>query len=424
MILDPLKLILPQYHQFYTHRASHKVALSGRGSGRTVNSTIAVLCLMLQHRDMNVLVLREFQNSLEASSYAEFKTQIILLGLEGYFTFTKGVITCPLTNGLFTFKGINRNPASVKSSSKISIVIFEECGSASQESIDILLPTIREQGSEIWWLGNVARPSDPISKLFLLDSIPTSTIVMNSNYIDNHHCSAKFLQEAEDAKVRDYKRFLHDYMGEFEDVSENSIFDLHVIKDSKKRITKLPTGFRFAGLDVAGAGKDEMVLFIVQDDDVIFYKGWNYTPDHYQFSDQLIPLLLHHDVKSLAIDYKGMGIGIASIMSNRWKGTTYNIDVTKKSNKAGILNLKAEMIFHLKDRMTAGFKICGETKLEEELQVVTYVYVNNELCIDSKKGPQGVRAKLGRSTDYLDALALALHAQKLGCNKLNDSLWG
>ena len=62
----------------------------------------------------------------------------------------------------FTFAGLRLNVSSIKSKSKILIAWLDEAEEISEEAWRTLLPTVREEDSEIWVSFN---PRDPDSQL-------------------------------------------------------------------------------------------------------------------------------------------------------------------------------------------------------------------------------------------------------------------
>ena len=60
------------------------------------------------------------------------------------------------------FKGVHNNTQSIKSTEGIDICFIEEAQSISQESIDVLIPTVRKAGSYFVWCWNPLTEQDPV----------------------------------------------------------------------------------------------------------------------------------------------------------------------------------------------------------------------------------------------------------------------
>ncbi|GBQ07477.1 phage terminase large subunit [Saccharibacter floricola] len=107
---------------------------------------------------------REYQNSMADSMHKLLSDQIDSLGLAPWFTVLENAIRAH--NGSeFLFKGLARNIQSIKSTEGVDIAWVEEAQTLSQESIELLLPTIRKEGSEVWFTWNPLEEGSPIEKL-------------------------------------------------------------------------------------------------------------------------------------------------------------------------------------------------------------------------------------------------------------------
>lgn len=408
MEIKPHEHILEQYLPFLTQRARFKVALSGRASGRSVNSTRAALFLMLQHRDLKVLCAREYMNSIADSSYAEIIEQIKALKLEKFFRILKTTILCPATNGAFIFKGIQKNIESIKSTTGIAICIVEEAATVSMEAFDMLFPTIRANGSEVWILGNPNNPMEATSQLFLENEPPPDTIMMSSNYDLNPFVSESMLIQIDHMRRTDYNRYLHVYCGQYMEMGDNNIFPLSDIQSATNRIHDIPSGIVKAGLDVAAEGDDYMVLMIMQGDRVIHHQSWHYTPDEVKFADQLIPILYHYKVDVIGIDSVGIGHGLVSVVKNRYKDhSVIGVDCRRKAGSPTYAKLKDEMMGQLQERIRDSLSIPNCKELIEDLQVSRFTYNSNDEWVVVGKKELKKKHGFHRSTDWVDALAIA-----------------
>jgi phage terminase large subunit len=71
------------------------------------------------------------------------------------------------SGGEITYKGLARNPESVKSMHGYSVFWVEEAATLSKKSIDLLIPTLRKEGSELWFTFNLAASNDPTPLEFI-----------------------------------------------------------------------------------------------------------------------------------------------------------------------------------------------------------------------------------------------------------------
>nr|WP_237730478.1 PBSX family phage terminase large subunit [Serratia marcescens] len=131
----------------------------GRGGGKSVE--IARALVILGAIDpMIILCAREFQNSIGDSVLALLEAEIYALGLNHFYSVKNNEITG--RNGTrFTFKGLRNNIQSIKSMHGIKICWVEEAQTVSQDSWDILSPTVRANKSEVWVSFNPREETDP-----------------------------------------------------------------------------------------------------------------------------------------------------------------------------------------------------------------------------------------------------------------------
>ena len=148
----------------------YKCLYGGRGSGK---STAAADALLIEgaRRKCRVLCAREFQNSLAESVHQLLCDRIDALGLQEYYRVLDTEIRGPRGTNFF-FKGLRHNVRSLKSIAGITHVWVEEAQSITQESWDILTPTIRAAGSEIWVTFNPEQESDTIYQRFVQNVEP------------------------------------------------------------------------------------------------------------------------------------------------------------------------------------------------------------------------------------------------------------
>lgn len=147
------------------------IAIGGRGGGKSLG-VADILLLKMATVGADVLCLREFQNSIEDSVHKTFKGGIEQrLGLteaeKQQWKVQEAKIVAP--NGHYTrYIGSNRNPQGVKSAENFLYSWMEEAQTASQDSLDLLVPTIlRRKGASCIFTGNPGSTADPFSKMFI-----------------------------------------------------------------------------------------------------------------------------------------------------------------------------------------------------------------------------------------------------------------
>lgn len=159
----------------------YKVFYGGRGGAKSQTFAI-VLLLMGMQKPIRVLCAREVQKSIKDSVKRLLDDEISRLGLGGFYTSLEAEIRG--ANGtLFVFYGLH-NMSSLKSMKGLTHCWVEEAESISDRSLDILRPTIREPGSEIWFSFNPEHVHSPIWQQFIIGR-PEDALVKKVTWRDN-----------------------------------------------------------------------------------------------------------------------------------------------------------------------------------------------------------------------------------------------
>lgn len=131
-----------------------------------------------------ILCTREVQKSIAESVHQLLKDQISVLGLEDFYEPQQNYIRG--ANGTqIAFHGLSgQTAASIKSFEGTTICWVEEAQTISKRSWDLLEPTIRAVGSEIWVSFNPDMDTDETYKRFVTNP-PDDAIVTQINWNDN-----------------------------------------------------------------------------------------------------------------------------------------------------------------------------------------------------------------------------------------------
>lgn len=179
---NAVEVEFPHGFEFLFRPSRYKVAYGGRGSGKSW-SFAKVLILMALKQKLRILCCREFQLSISESVHRLIADQIAAMGLERYFTVQQqGVYG--VNGSEFIFLGVRNNPTKLKSTEGVNVVWIEEGQTISDESWRIIIPTIREEGSEIWISMNPDLADDPSYRRFVL-SPPPDCVSVRVNWDSN-----------------------------------------------------------------------------------------------------------------------------------------------------------------------------------------------------------------------------------------------
>ena len=214
---------------FITEKKRYKVAYGGRGSSKSWSIGRSLIAKSMESK-IRVLCTRQLQTSIANSVHKLLCDTIDNLGVNDYFEITQSTIRCK--NGSeFFFKGIQNNINEIKSIEGIDICWVEEAQSVSQESWDVLIPTIRTEGSEIWVSFNPDREEDATYQMFVATQRDDATSVL-VNYTDNPFFPETLRKEMEYCKEVDYGKYEHVWLGKTVINTEAQVFhDKFELKD-------------------------------------------------------------------------------------------------------------------------------------------------------------------------------------------------
>lgn len=162
----------------------YKVFYGGRGGAKS-RSFATVLLIMGLERKLRILCTREVQKSIKDSVHRLLSD---IIARDDVFSRHYDVLETIIrgNNGTeFLFAGLsNMTIDNIKSYEGIDIVWIEEGQSISKRSLDILVPTIRQENSEIWVSFNPNLDTDEIYRHFIVNA-PPNAIVRKVGYRDN-----------------------------------------------------------------------------------------------------------------------------------------------------------------------------------------------------------------------------------------------
>ena len=144
----------------------YKVMHGGRGGGKSW-AVAAALLVLAADRPLRILCAREVQRSMRDSVHRLLKDTIVRLGIESFFEVLDAEIR-GLNGSLILFSGLQSHTVdSIKSFEGVDIVWAEEAHGISKRSWDVLIPTIRKDGSEIWMTLNPDMDTDETYQRFI-----------------------------------------------------------------------------------------------------------------------------------------------------------------------------------------------------------------------------------------------------------------
>jgi phage terminase large subunit len=218
--------------------ARTKVAYGGRGGTKSWGFARALL-IKGAKTPLRILCARELQKSIKDSVHRLLSDQIIALGLEKIYTVYNASIKG--RNGTeFFFEGLRHNASQIKSYEGIDIAWIEEAVLVSKGSWDVLIPTIRKEGSEIWISFNPELEEDETYQRFVVNP-PTGAVLMPVNWRDNPWFPDVLMQELKDLKIKDEPAYWNVWEGRCKQAVEGAIYaDEMYDAHAEGRITSVP----------------------------------------------------------------------------------------------------------------------------------------------------------------------------------------
>lgn len=219
-----LKIATPRKFLPLLQPTRYKGAHGGRGSGKSHFFAELLVERALLQPGLRAACVREVQKSLKNSVKLLVEDKIRTLGVSASFEVLDAEIRTP-GGGIIIFQGMQNHTAdSIKSLEGFDVAWVEEAQSLSQRSLDLLRPTIRKPGSELWFSWNPNKPTDPVDVLLRGEAPPTDSAVIEVNWNDNPFLPAELKADLEDDRRRDPDKFLHVWQGHYALNSEARVF--------------------------------------------------------------------------------------------------------------------------------------------------------------------------------------------------------
>lgn len=338
-IAEKLERVLRTHKRFV-------VVIGGRGSGKSVQLIDIAMAGVKDLAD-KVYCLREFQNSLEDSVHSLITSEYARLGMEGFST--QNNVIQHESGGAFKFKGLARNPASIKSAAGFRRFLIEEAQTISAESLKELTPTARnkakaglpqrflvnseeEENAEIdqlnkvqlIFIGNPGSSEDPFSQRFiepfanklLSDGYYEDDLhlIVVMNYSDNPWFEDSGLEGERQFDLANLPRALYDHIwqGKYNDSVDNAIIpsewfdaciDAHIKLNFKTR------GSKVLAFDPADTGPDAKG-YALRHGVVFTDAGEIDQPDINSALDAAADMAITNNVDLFTWDCDGMGVGL------------------------------------------------------------------------------------------------------------------
>lgn len=202
----------------------YKGAWGGRGSGKSQFFADLMVANALKRPGFRGLCCREVQKSLKESAKRLIETKIEAHGVGSLFDCQESQIKTP-GGGLIVFTGLQDHTSeSIKSYEGFDVAWVEEAQTVSVRSLNLLRPTIRETGSELWFSWNPRHKTDAVDSMFRGDEKPTNSVIVRANWDANPWFPAELEQERLDCLRMQPDQYDHIWEGGYVTVAEGAYF--------------------------------------------------------------------------------------------------------------------------------------------------------------------------------------------------------
>lgn len=292
--------IVPKLIPVFSGRADVRYAHGGRGSGKT--RSFAKMAAVMGYRfgmegiSGQIVCGRQFMNSLADSSLEEVKRAIEDEPfLAAYYEVGETYVRSRDRRVWFTFVGLDRNIASIKSKGRILLMWVDEAEPVSDAAWNFVIPTLREEGedwnAELWVTWNPLRKNAACEARFRFAKDP---LIKGAevNWRDNPRFPAKLERDRQRDLAERPDQYGNIWEGEYATVVAGAYFAKHLTEaKAQGRIAHLgrdPLMAIRAYCDLGGTGAraDAFAMWIVQ-----FIGNEIRVLDHYEQQGQ--PIAAH-----------------------------------------------------------------------------------------------------------------------------------
>lgn len=233
-----IQIQIPKAFRFLFQPKRYKVLYGGRGGAKSQSVALALLVKGMQAKT-RVLCTRELQASIGDSVHRLLADLIRKHDLDDFYEILQTTIRGK--NGTeFLFKGLKHNITEIKGLEGVDICWVEEAENISEYSWELLIPTIRKAGSEIWIVLNPRNATDPTYQRFIAQA-HDDVYLKKVSWRDNPFFPEVLRKEMEKLRSADFEAYQHIWEGELDTRRSGAVFAKQISKARDEgRITRVP----------------------------------------------------------------------------------------------------------------------------------------------------------------------------------------
>lgn len=332
---DPVVSIPIKMERVILTKAPIILIEGGRGSAKSESVSSIVACRVKDYGS-KIGCFREFQNSIADSVHSIVKKKIDQIGLEG-FTPTESKIDHENGGGV-RYRGLARNPEGVKSMDGFTDFWLEEAQTISSRSLELVEPTLREEGSQIIYTLNRGSSADPISlehlkpydSQIIRDGFyeDENILIIQMNYLDNPWFPANLEQKRKKNKETwSPAKYRHVWEGDYNDEVENSLIPVEWFEacvDAHEKLGFEPKGAIIATHDPSDEGGDTKGFSLRQGSVILDVQEREFG-DVNSGMDWAMELAVAGNCDHFGWDFDGIGMGLKRQVEAYFKGRKVQI---------------------------------------------------------------------------------------------------
>lgn len=264
----------PKLIPVFQGEADVRGAYGGRGSGKTRSfakmTAVRGYMWSMAGREGIILCARQFMNSLSDSSLEEIKAAIRSEPwLNAHYEIGEKYVRTKCGRVSYTFSGLDRNIDSIKSKARILLCWVDEAEPVTEEAWTKLIPTLREEDSELWVTWNPERKNSATHKRFRENRDPRFKVV-EINWRDNPRFPDKLERDRQRDKRERPEQYEHIWEGGFKAVLEGAYYAASLTEAKQQgRIGRvaadpLMTIRLFVDIGGTGAKADAFTIWVAQ----------------------------------------------------------------------------------------------------------------------------------------------------------------
>ena len=397
--------IAEKFRPLLTEHFRYKLYYGGRAGGKSYAFADCLL-LLARQKKLFIACVREVQNSIKDSVYKLLKDRAEYYKFDD-FVFYEDRIENIVTGSKFVFKGLkDQNKQNIKSLEGVDICWCEESQAITKESFEVLDPTIRKSGSELWFSMNRENENDAIWRAIAANP-DDQTLVVKVNYYDNPFCPDEMKYLAEKCKADNLDDYMHIWEGEPISLGDYKLFNVKDVREAMIPKMDSSTSPLIIGLDIARAGSDKTVFCLRKGRWVMKFeviKGY----DTVEVADKLTNYITELHPAKAFLDLGNSGAGVYDIMKARgFAGIVKGVNFGGKAIQPDrYKNKRAEMYATANEwiKQELPVQLPNDDLLFEELTTIERVKVAGDtLQLEDK---ELFKKRIGRSPDRADAFVL------------------